>query len=84
MCQKIDELTKDLIEEVHHFGVFTIATLTKHASESDSRVLAAGISRRSFRDQYNQETGDSIALGRAKKAYWLKQNKKPIRNAMMG
>ena len=79
---KIEELTKDLIVDVYHLGRFTIATLKK--TPTGDVILATGVSRKSYLDKYNQETGNKIAIGRAKKSYWLKTNKKPIRDVMMG
>lgn len=52
--------------------------------DTEKRIKAVGVSRKSFLDKFDDKKGEEIALGRARKALKKKLNKQPIVSAFMG
>ncbi len=86
--QKLLEGIPYQVEVVYRGQIYTIAKATGLVPERESKareVVAEGISRRSHLDKPDQQRGDGIAIGRAKKALHLKlRNHKPVHHRFMG
>jgi len=67
------------VVKIERFGVFTVAEV-----KDENGKIGVGISKRSRNDKISDELGQSIALGRAKKALKLKLEKKALRSSYMG
>lgn len=73
---------------VYRGQIYTVAKAIGLVQEGENKareIVAEGIARRSHLDKPNQDMGDLIAIGRAKKALHLKlRNYKPVRHRFMG
>ena len=67
--------------EIFHYGDFTVARMRKEID--GKKWQGIGISRQSKEDQRNEKLGDSIALGRARKAISTKLKGEIIRHPYM-
>ena len=79
MNKNIIEASKGLDIETIERGIFTMVCLIER-----NRIVATGIARRCKSDKPNRTKSYSIALGRARKALFMKQNSEIIRNTLMG
>jgi hypothetical protein len=80
MCQR--RLQGMTAEVVYRGTTFTVAKAT--STDNGKTIVAEGISRRSSIDAPDQNMGEDIAIGRAKRALWNKINHKGNRSRMKG
>jgi len=76
---KIIEACKALEVETIQRGRYTMVSLKR-----DGKVMSVGIARTGSGDKTNLEKGHNIALGRARRALYSKQNGGRIQNVLMG